>query len=130
MTALVLIGALTPFIWRRGRPRVFGLTAVIVFVVIANAFVTGVLANVEDRYQGRVIWLVPLLAAAFVMEWRGARGRDEATTAGLIPTRRINRARRGRDRSVWHARRARNTQPKSRWSSPRGPQRMRVDRAG
>ena len=81
VTALVLIGALTPFIWRRGRPRVFGLTAVIVFVVIANAFVTGVLANVEDRYQGRVIWLVPLLAAAFVMEWRGARGRDEATTA-------------------------------------------------
>jgi hypothetical protein len=57
-----------PLIWRHGRPRVFGLTAVIVFVVIANAFVTGVLANLEDRYQSRVIWLLPLLAAVFVME--------------------------------------------------------------
>jgi hypothetical protein len=95
VTALVLIGALMPFIWRRGRPRVFGLTAVIVFVVIANAFVTGVLANVEDRYQGRVIWLVPLLAAAFLMEWRGARGGDDATTAAADAADQSRKARAG-----------------------------------
>ncbi len=82
MAALVLIGALMPFIWRRGRPRVFGLAAVIVFVIIANASVTGVLANVEDRYQSRVIWLVPLLAAVFVLEWL-----DHRTRPGLLESR-------------------------------------------
>ena len=81
--ALVLIGILMPFIWRRGRPRVFGLTAVIVFVVIANALVTGVLANVEDRYQSRVIWLVPLLAAVFVLEWLDHRTRRIAGESKL-----------------------------------------------
>ena len=101
VTALVLIGALMPFIWRRGRPRIFGLAAVIVFVVIANAFVTGVLANVEDRYQGRVIWLVPLLAAAFVMEWRG---RDDAATAAAAET--ADQSRKARAGSVRVARQA------------------------
>jgi hypothetical protein len=69
MTSLVLIGTLAPFIWRHGKPRVAGLTAVIVFMVIANAFVTGALSTVEGRYQSRVIWLLPLLAGLFVLEW-------------------------------------------------------------
>jgi hypothetical protein len=77
MTALVVMAILTPFISRRGRPRVLGLTAVIVFVVIANALVTGVLANVEDRYQSRVIWLLPLLAPVFVTEWLDHRTRKD-----------------------------------------------------
>jgi len=42
---------------------------VVIFVIIANAFVTGVFANVEDRYQSRVIWLLPLLAMLFALEW-------------------------------------------------------------
>ncbi len=75
MTSLVLIGTLMSFIWRRRGPRVVGLTAVIVFMVIVNAFVTGVLSNVEDRYQGRVIWLLPLLAGVFVLEWLDHRTR-------------------------------------------------------
>ena len=37
--------------------------------VIANAFLTGVLSNIEDRYQSRVIWLVPLLGALILMDW-------------------------------------------------------------
>ncbi len=57
------------FVRQWGSPRVIGLTAVIVFVVVANAAVTGVLSNVEDRYQARVIWLVPLLAGVFVLTW-------------------------------------------------------------
>jgi hypothetical protein len=66
--SLVLIGALTPFIWRRRKPRAVGLAAVIVFMLIANAFVTGALSTVEARYQSRVIWLLPLLAGLFVLE--------------------------------------------------------------
>jgi hypothetical protein len=52
-------------------------------VVIANALVTGVLASVEDRYQSRVIWLVPLLAAAFVLEWLDHRTRRIAGESKL-----------------------------------------------
>lgn len=69
VASLVLIVMLTPFIWRHRKPQVVGLTAVIVFMLVANAFVTGVLSTVEARYESRVIWLLPLLAGLFVLEW-------------------------------------------------------------
>jgi len=68
MASLVVIAVWTLFV-RQWSRRVVGLTAIIVFVVIANAAVTGILSNVEDRYQARVIWLVPLLAGVLVLEW-------------------------------------------------------------
>jgi len=40
-----------------------------------NAAFTGVLANVEDRYQARVIWLVPPLAGVLVLTWLDERRR-------------------------------------------------------
>ena len=69
ITSLVAIGVLTPFVWRHLSPRVVGLAAVIFFTVIANAFVAGVFSEVDGRYQSRVIWLLPLLAGVFVLEW-------------------------------------------------------------
>ena len=77
LTSLVLIGILMPFIRRHRKPRLVGLTAVIVFMLITNAFVTGVLSGVEDRYQSRVIWLVPLLAGLFALEWLDHRTRRD-----------------------------------------------------
>ena len=44
-------------------------------MVIANGFVTGILSMVEDRFQSRVIWLLPLLAGVFVLEWLDHRTR-------------------------------------------------------
>jgi len=44
--------------------------------LIANAAVTGVLSNISDRYQSRVIWLVPLLAGVMVLEWLDRRYRS------------------------------------------------------
>ncbi len=76
MASLVVIAVWTVFVRQRSR-RVIGLTAVIVFVVIANAAVTGILSNVEDRYQARVIWLVPLLAGVLVLEWLDYRPRRD-----------------------------------------------------
>ena len=59
----VLAGAAAAVgLWRGWSSRLVGLTTVIIVAVIGNAVVTGVLSNVEDRYQSRVIWLVPLLA--------------------------------------------------------------------
>jgi hypothetical protein len=42
---------------------------VIVSTVVANAFVTGILSMVENRFQSRVIWLLPLLAGILVLDW-------------------------------------------------------------
>jgi hypothetical protein len=42
---------------------------VIIPAVLANAFITGVLSTVEDRYQSRVVWLIPFLAAALIFVW-------------------------------------------------------------
>lgn len=69
LASLVLIGALAPIVLPQRPARLLGLSAVVIFVIIANAFVTGIFANVEDRYQSRVIWLLPLLAILFAAEW-------------------------------------------------------------
>jgi hypothetical protein len=67
--SMVVIVVLIPLIWRRRSPRLAGLCIVIVAVLIANAFVTGVLAGVVHRYQCRVIWLIPLLAGIVLLQW-------------------------------------------------------------
>lgn len=66
-----LIAVFTWGIVLRASPthRIYGLLAVIMFVVIVNASVSGILSNVEDRYQSRVIWLVPLIAGLGAIEW-------------------------------------------------------------
>jgi hypothetical protein len=46
--------------------RLIGLSLVVLFAVIMNAFVTGVLSGQAPRYQDRVVWLLPLLAALLV----------------------------------------------------------------
>jgi drug/metabolite transporter (DMT)-like permease len=70
ITSLVVIGVFLPRMWRLRPSRLVGLGVVIVSTVVANALVTGALSMVEDRFQSRVIWLVPLLAGVLVLDWR------------------------------------------------------------
>lgn len=92
IASLVVIGIRLTGGRHRSR-RAVGLTAIIAIVVIGNAAVTGVLSKVDDRYQARVIWLVPLLAGVLELEWRDhsairraladrleAKGRSETVT--------------------------------------------------
>ena len=67
IVSLIVIGVWIFFSRRRWSRRLIGLTASITFVVIANAAIAGNLSHVEDRYQARVIWLVPLLAGVFIL---------------------------------------------------------------
>jgi hypothetical protein len=69
IASLAAIAVLIPFLWRRHSPRLAGLILVVVATVVANAGITGVLSVVDDRYQCRVIWLVPLLAGIFFLDW-------------------------------------------------------------
>jgi hypothetical protein len=73
LASLAVIAAFIPYLWRRRPARVFALCVIIISSVIMNAFVTGVLSAVEPRYQSRVIWLLPLLAALLILDWRGSR---------------------------------------------------------
>lgn len=79
IASLVLMGVLAPFVLRRRPARLMGLSAVVIFVIIANAFVTGVFSNVEDRYQARVIWLLPLLTIFFALQWLEDRRSTQLT---------------------------------------------------
>jgi hypothetical protein len=81
IASLVLIGVFAPLVLRRQTRRLIGLTAVVIVVVIANAFVTGVVSNVEDRYQSRVVWLLPLLAILFVLHWLDNRRSTQRSQA-------------------------------------------------
>jgi hypothetical protein len=67
------IGALAMGRDRRSIPRQSWeiATAIIVGVMI-NAAISGVIAGVFDRYQGRVAWLIPFVALLLWLQWRRA----------------------------------------------------------
>ena len=67
--SLAIIAGLTVLLWRRHSTALPGLALVVFSMVVLNAFLTGVLSIVDERYQCRVIWLIPLLAAVFVVDW-------------------------------------------------------------
>ncbi len=64
LAALVLL----PFVWGRLSERLTGLGIVIVSILIANAFVTGSMSMVDERYGSRVIWLLPFLVGLCVLD--------------------------------------------------------------
>jgi hypothetical protein len=47
---------------------------------VANGLLTGVLSMPDDRYEARVIWLLPMLAGLMGMSWLS---RDEQETRQL-----------------------------------------------
>jgi hypothetical protein len=78
LPSLAVIAAFVPLLWRRHPsrrhfPRIAGLSVVILSMVVANALITGTLSMVEDRFQCRVIWLVPFLAGMCVLDWWESR---------------------------------------------------------
>jgi hypothetical protein len=41
--------------------------------LIGNAFIIGTLSEVHDRYQSRMIWLVPLVYGIALIDWLASR---------------------------------------------------------
>jgi len=66
-SSLVLVGFVV-LGGRRKQPRAFFIAVFVIVFVFGNAVTLGVLSGPNDRYQSRVIWLVPLLAASIVLE--------------------------------------------------------------
>ncbi len=66
--------------WRRkmasGDPQVAALSLValsFIIALLANAAITGVLSGPFPRYQARITWLIPLMAALFVLHHQDSR---------------------------------------------------------
>jgi drug/metabolite transporter (DMT)-like permease len=55
-------------LWRRRLQRLSALCLTILLTVLMNALVTRTLSMVENRFQARVIWLVPFAAAVLLLE--------------------------------------------------------------
>jgi hypothetical protein len=66
----ILLAALLPWLAHHRRYRLLGLIVVIVPTLIANALITAVLSSLDSRYQARIIWLAPLLAALASLDMR------------------------------------------------------------
>jgi hypothetical protein len=66
-SSLVLIGFVVLGGWQKQR-RAFFVAVFVLVLVFGNAVTLGVLAGAVDRYQNRVMWLMPLLAASIVLE--------------------------------------------------------------
>jgi hypothetical protein len=73
LASLGLLAVFLPLLGRRCPRRLAELGVVVVFMVLANGLLTGALSMPEDRYECRVIWLLPLLAALSVQVWISQR---------------------------------------------------------
>lgn len=86
-----LLATLTflPSTIRRRNTRLLGLTAITLTAVILNAIVTGVLSEVDSRYQARIVWLIPLLASQLLLARKRVPAPEEAghkATEGSVRT--------------------------------------------
>lgn len=71
--ALLLLPVGLALAWGRRDQAGLSLLAVVTTGLIANAALAGALSDVHDRYQSRVIWLVPLALLSIAWRWRTVR---------------------------------------------------------
>jgi hypothetical protein len=79
--SLAIIVGLALLRWRRLSRPLLGLALVILSMVVLNALLTGTLSIVDERYQCRVIWLIPLLAGVFTVDWLEQRPTRKAISS-------------------------------------------------
>ena len=79
LLALLVAVGLVALARRTAAPRYVPhllLLTIVGLGLVANAFVTGALANVLDRLQGRVAWLLPFVALLVAAEFGPGLGRS------------------------------------------------------
>jgi len=88
--SLIAMIALLPLLWRWVSSKLVGLSVIVVFIVIANALITGTMSMVDERYGSRVIWLIPFLTGLLAMDrfLRTGAGLEASVTSRKIARRR------------------------------------------
>ena len=61
-------------LWRRGDRREAMLPAMLFLALLGNAFICGVIASPNDRYQARLAWLAPFALALAALGQRNRPG--------------------------------------------------------
>ena len=56
--------------WRRRDSEALSLLAAISIALVLNAALAGALSDVHDRYQSRIVWLVPFALIALAARWK------------------------------------------------------------
>jgi hypothetical protein len=82
LTSLLATLVLLPQTVRRRDTRILGLTTILVAAIILNATLTGVLSEVDSRYQARIVWLLPLLACLALLARKKVPAPEEAGHLG------------------------------------------------
>uniref|UniRef100_UPI00286BDDA7 hypothetical protein n=1 Tax=Phenylobacterium sp. TaxID=1871053 RepID=UPI00286BDDA7 len=83
VSSVLLIGYVAARRWRMVNPEVWVFAYTAAVGVFANSLAIGALSAIHDRYQNRVIWLVPLVALLIVWSaFAGASRRLPSATAG------------------------------------------------
>jgi hypothetical protein len=78
LASLLATLALLPQTISRRNTRLLGLVTIILTAVILNAILTGVLSEVDSRYQARIVWLIPLLASQLLLARKKVPAPEEA----------------------------------------------------
>jgi hypothetical protein len=77
LASLAVVGTLMLLRFKQHSHRLATLALIVAAMVAANAFLTGVLSMVDDRYGCRIMWMIPLLAGLFLLEaWAGLKKRS------------------------------------------------------
>ena len=76
--ALLLLPWLGWRAWRRRDGPALALVGALTVGLLVNAALGGALSDVQDRYQSRLVWLAPMVAAMLAMRWRS---KSEASAA-------------------------------------------------
>ena len=69
IVCLASLPLLLLFAIRRKDRTLVSLVIAVVVALMVNAFLTGALSDVHDRYQSRLVWLAPLVAASALLRW-------------------------------------------------------------
>jgi hypothetical protein len=85
VASLVALPILAALLRRQFWPQLAGLSFIVIVSVFANAFITGVFSNAEDRYQSRVVWLIPFLACILALAWLDQRRSSRTPVRSATP---------------------------------------------
>jgi hypothetical protein len=68
---------------QRNDKLVMSLLAAVVSALIANAMLAGAFSDVHDRYQSRIIWIVPFVVVLALARWGQTLSRSRISLPGL-----------------------------------------------
>jgi len=81
--SLLLLPVLLWWAGRRKDRLALSLLMSVAAALVINALIAGAFSDIHDRYQSRIIWLVPLAAAVVIARWRQTFRRSRISLPGL-----------------------------------------------